>query len=329
LAAWCKSSTWGGEAAYAGLRLLIVFAAILGTYLLLLPKLKLLAPYLLLGAYFGVSLGAGAVMQTLSGAPPTEYQESLLTEVTAIGNYLSEHEGNIVLLCSDTRGDAMLEPYLPREYYMLSEGDSELHDFLWQEGGKADLSKEKLPMHVQYSYYEYRPHLEEIHYLIVNGTPKQTVLVSESLQLCDLSTNVYKLYELKDPTALCPLLTVSGAETMSQEWVLEYRLRHLATAASMRLSFTVEIRDELAKDGAVYVVDESYRKSAIGKSGWRNCNLRTTFEKIIKRAGIEPWPKPFVNLRSTRETELNDYFPTHVVAKWLGHSEEIAEIHYL
>ena len=42
---------------------------------------------------------------------------------------------------------------------------------------------------------------------------------------------------------------------------------------------------ELAKDGAVYVVDESFRRSAIGKSGWRNCNLRTTFEKIIRKAG--------------------------------------------
>ncbi len=86
---------------------------------------------------------------------------------------------------------------------------------------------------------------------------------------------------------------------------------------------------ELAKEGAVYVIDESFRKSAIGKSGWRNCNLRTTFEKIIKLAGIEPWPKPFVNLRSTRETELNEVFPAHVVAYWLGHSVKIASKHYL
>ena len=87
---------------------------------------------------------------------------------------------------------------------------------------------------------------------------------------------------------------------------------------------------ELAEVGAVYVVDESYRKSALGKSGWRNCNLRTTFEKIVKRAGIEPWAKPFVNLRSTRETELvNAGFPQYVVASWFGHSEKIQETHYL
>ena len=77
------------------------------------------------------------------------------------------------------------------------------------------------------------------------------------------------------------------------------------------------------------MVDESFRKSAIGKNGWRNCNLRTTFEKIIRKAGIEPWPKPFVNMRSTRETELNNEFPIHVVAKWLGHSVDIAVNNYL
>ena len=42
-------------------------------------------------------------------------------------------------------------------------------------------------------------------------------------------------------------------------------------------------------------------------------NLRTTFEKIIRRAGLEPWPKLFQNLRSTRETELAETFPIHVV----------------
>ena len=96
-----------------------------------------------------------------------------------------------------------------------------------------------------------------------------------------------------------------------------------------RLRPYLEESFEMAKDGAVYVVDESFRKGAMGKNGWRNCNLRTIFEKIIKRAGIEPWSKPFTNLRSTCETELNEQFPSHVVAKWLGHSVKIATNHYL
>ncbi len=58
-------------------------------------------------------------------------------------------------------------------------------------------------------------------------------------------------------------------------------------------------------------------------------NLRTTFEKIIKRAGLKVWPKPFQNLRSTRETELMEVYPSHVVVSWIGHSEKVARQHYL
>lgn len=54
-------------------------------------------------------------------------------------------------------------------------------------------------------------------------------------------------------------------------------------------------------------------------------NLRTTFEKIVKRA----WLKPFQNLRSTRETELMEVYPSHVVVSWIGHSEKVARKHYL
>ncbi len=58
-------------------------------------------------------------------------------------------------------------------------------------------------------------------------------------------------------------------------------------------------------------------------------NMRTTFTKIIKRAGLVPWPKPFQNLRATRETELMETHPAHVVVSWIGHSETVARKHYL
>ena len=41
------------------------------------------------------------------------------------------------------------------------------------------------------------------------------------------------------------------------------------------------------------------------------------------------WPKLFQNLRSTRETELADEFPMHVVCQWIGNSQPIAAKHYL
>jgi len=86
---------------------------------------------------------------------------------------------------------------------------------------------------------------------------------------------------------------------------------------------------EAAPEGAVYVVNEHFRKSALGKQGWRNCNLRTTFEKIVERAGLERWPRLFHNLRASRQTELSEDFPSHVVCAWLGNSEDIAREHYL
>ncbi len=90
----------------------------------------------------------------------------------------------------------------------------------------------------------------------------------------------------------------------------------------------LEEAHEATAVGAVYVV-ERYRKGSIGSKGWRNCNLRTQFERIIKRAGLEPWPRLFHNLRASRETELAERFPIHVVAAWLGNTPEIARKHYL
>ena len=61
---------------------------------------------------------------------------------------------------------------------------------------------------------------------------------------------------------------------------------------------------EQAEPGTEYVITR-YRK--------HNCNLRTQFERIIAKAGLKSWPKLFQNLRSTRETELTERWPKHVV----------------
>jgi len=58
-------------------------------------------------------------------------------------------------------------------------------------------------------------------------------------------------------------------------------------------------------------------------------NLRTQAHRIIKRAGLKPWGKTFQNLRSSRETELVEDFPVHVVTEWIGNSPDVARKHYL
>ncbi len=78
---------------------------------------------------------------------------------------------------------------------------------------------------------------------------------------------------------------------------------------------------EQAKDGAVYCV-EQYRDD--------ETNLRTHLTRIIKRAGLEPWPKLFQNLRSTRETELFKMTSGNVkaVCSWIGNTPAVALNHY-
>lgn len=77
---------------------------------------------------------------------------------------------------------------------------------------------------------------------------------------------------------------------------------------------------EEAQEGEQFVIT-SYRQA--------NANLRTQLHRIIRRAGLEPWPKTFQNLRSTRETELAEKYAMHVVCKWIGNSEPVAAAHYL
>ena len=77
---------------------------------------------------------------------------------------------------------------------------------------------------------------------------------------------------------------------------------------------------EQAAEGEVYCLPQ-FRRHGV--------NLRTGLQRIIQRAGIEPWKKPWHNLRSTRQTELVDMYPSHVVCAWIGNTKAIADKHYL
>ncbi len=77
---------------------------------------------------------------------------------------------------------------------------------------------------------------------------------------------------------------------------------------------------EQAEEGAEYVI-RRYRDP--------KQNLRTQAHHIIRRAGLEPWPKTFQNMRSTRETELAEEYPVQVVCAWIGNSPQVAAKHYL
>jgi integrase len=77
---------------------------------------------------------------------------------------------------------------------------------------------------------------------------------------------------------------------------------------------------DAAEDGVEHVIT-SYRDV--------DQNLRRRLAAIIRKAGLTPWPKPFHNMRASRETELARKHPLHVVCAWIGNSQPIAAKHYL
>lgn len=77
---------------------------------------------------------------------------------------------------------------------------------------------------------------------------------------------------------------------------------------------------DLADEGAEYAITK-YRDDSL--------NLRTGLERIIERAGLKPWPRLWQNMRASRQTELVEQFPLHVVCRWVGNSPKVADKHYL
>ncbi len=80
---------------------------------------------------------------------------------------------------------------------------------------------------------------------------------------------------------------------------------------------------------AVWDAAEPGAEFVITRYRGRGSNLRTQLSRIVKRASVQPWPRIFHNTRATRQTELEETFPAHVVCKWIGNSPQVARAHYL
>jgi len=85
-------------------------------------------------------------------------------------------------------------------------------------------------------------------------------------------------------------------------------------AAALREAF------DAAEPGSEFCIMR-YRKG--------NGNLSTQLRRILWKAGVDPWPRLFQNLRASCDTDLAARFPAHVCARWLGHTPQIAAKHYL
>ncbi len=183
----------------------------------------------------------------------------------------------------------------------------------------------------------------EVHYKAGNPTDRQRFITQEATQ---------QLIEAAPDWIWRTIIALSRyggmrcpSEVLSLRWadvdwernrirVTSPKTQHHTGKGSRMLPLFAELRPfleeawDVAEVGQEYVVPK-YREAALGPDGWRNCNLRTQFQRIVRRAGLEPWPRLFHNLRASRETELVHSFPVHVVTTWLGNTPQVAMKHYL
>lgn len=68
-----------------------------------------------------------------------------------------------------------------------------------------------------------------------------------------------------------------------------------------------------------YVITR-YRKSKV--------NLRTQLDRLTVKAGLEPFPKPFQNMRASRATEIQRQYGEKAAVEWCGHEAAVALAHY-
>ena len=60
----------------------------------------------------------------------------------------------------------------------------------------------------------------------------------------------------------------------------------------------------------------------------KSTNWRTPLEKMLTRAGIDPWPSLFNALRSSAAIDIRREYGMAEVVEWVGHSEAVALKHY-
>ena len=104
------------------------------------------------------------------------------------------------------------------------------------------------------------------------------------------------------------------------------KTEHHAGQASRTVPLFPELRTVLVQayeqaepGGSPYIITR-YRTG--------EANLRPHFMRIIRRAGLEPWPKPWHNMRASRQSELMAEYSLSTACRWLGNSPTVAARHY-
>ena len=126
------------------------------------------------------------------------------------------------------------------------------------------------------------------------------------------------------------ILGYAGAMSIGNEAESRYTARRPNTTKAGQLGrypfspsygrYLEAVFDE-AEPGTEYIITR-YRDG--------NANLRTQLERIIRKAGLKPWPKLFQNLRSARRNRVGGKLSdARCLCEWIGNSAAVAAKHYL
>ena len=146
--------------------------------------------------------------------------------------------------------------------------------------------------------------------------------------------SVIKLTDDAELRAIIALARFGGLRTPSEPFALEWghidwdRLRIVVPAVKTKqreLPLFPELVPYLKalQEGA----EDSFLFPRLRR--FSDANLRKQMGKLIRLSGMAVWQKLFQNIRSSRQTELEERFPRKTVCAWMGNSETVADQHYL
>lgn len=114
------------------------------------------------------------------------------------------------------------------------------------------------------------------------------------------------------------------SEVVNLRWAdVDFKRKRFVVRTHKTVCRTVPLFPELRD-----VLEPMDRAGELIVAGTPN-GFHNRFTRLIERAGVEPWPRLFHNMRASRETELAAEYPLHVCAAWLGNSAMIAHKHYV
>jgi hypothetical protein len=116
-----------------------------------------------------------------------------------------------------------------------------------------------------------------------------------------------------------------------------WRIRFVCPSTKKRRTIRLGAVAKKNADTALNNIERLIESKRLGTAldgrtaGWLTDIDDTLLDRLVKvkRAGLQPWPKPFHGMRASCETDLFERFPLQAVARWIGHSPKIALANYL